>query len=176
MAVIGKPISRCSRSSERRISNGSCRRTTSHGRSPTAGASESAYINYTPCSCTLSCSARGTAIVRYGWRRSTDNRGRCSDNVGVGVGALDHVQIRLLGGFALLSDGAAVDERWRLRKAKTLVKLLALAPGHHLHRDVVLDALWPHQDPAAATNNLHQALHAARRALGGQHVVLHDDT
>src|SRR5436190_5723637 len=68
-----------------------------------------------------------------------------------------------------------MDDHWRLRKAKTLVKLLALAPGHRLHRDAVVDVLWPDQDPAAATNNLHQAMHAARRALGGPHVMLHDD-
>src|SRR4051794_819667 len=93
----------------------------------------------------------------------------------VGVGTLDRVQIQLLGGFGLLNDGVVVPERWRLRKAKTLVKLLALAPGHRLHRDVLIEALWPDQDAAAAANNLHQALHAARRALGGQHVVLNDD-
>src|SRR3954454_3253245 len=69
-----------------------------------------------------------------------------------------------------------MDDHWRLRKAKTLVKLLALAPGHRLHRDALLDELWPDQDPAAGTNNLHQALHAARRALGWQHVLLNDET
>jgi predicted ATPase/DNA-binding SARP family transcriptional activator len=83
------------------------------------------------------------------------------------------VKLRLLGGFAV-TGGAPEENGWRLRKAKTLVKLLALAPGHHLHRDALIDTLWPDHDPAAATNNLHQAMHAARRALGGQHVVLRD--
>ena len=54
---------------------------------------------------------------------------------------------------------------WRLRKSKTLVKLLALAGGHRAHRDVLAGVLWPGLDPAAAANNLHQVLHAARRAL-----------
>ncbi len=57
---------------------------------------------------------------------------------------------------------------WRLRKAKTLVKLLALRDRHRLHRDLAVDLLWPDLEPAAATNNLHQAVHAARRALGGE--------
>src|SRR4051794_1976308 len=47
------------------------------------------------------------------------------------------LHIRLLGGFSVEIDGTPVDERaWRLRKARSLVKLLALAPGRHVHRDV----------------------------------------
>jgi predicted ATPase/DNA-binding SARP family transcriptional activator len=79
-----------------------------------------------------------------------------------------HVQIRLLGGFVVVRDGAPVPAgEWRLRKARTLVKLLALTPDQRLHRDVLLDALWPGRDVASAVNNLHQALHVARRVLAG---------
>jgi tetratricopeptide (TPR) repeat protein len=46
------------------------------------------------------------------------------------------------------------------------VKLVALAPGARLHRDRVLDALWPDVDPAAALPRLHKAAHFARQALG----------
>jgi predicted ATPase len=53
------------------------------------------------------------------------------------------VRISLLGGFSVVVDGRPVAEHWRLRKAKTLVKLLALAPGHRLHRESVVEALWP---------------------------------
>src|SRR3712207_5560098 len=75
--------------------------------------------------------------------------------------------IRLLGGFAILRHGVPLPGPWRTEKARALVKLLALAPGHALHRDQVLEWLWPEQDPAAAANNLYFALHAARRALAG---------
>src|SRR4051794_23726374 len=82
------------------------------------------------------------------------------------------LRITLLGGFTVHRDGEAVPERaWRLRKARSLVKLLALAPDHRLHRDVVTEALWPDRDPGAAANNLHQALHAARRALGDAQAI-----
>ncbi len=54
---------------------------------------------------------------------------------------------------------------WRLRKATHLVKILALIPGHRLHRDQLIDALWPEVDPDSALSSFHQALHAARRAL-----------
>ncbi|WP_202234297.1 BTAD domain-containing putative transcriptional regulator [Actinacidiphila reveromycinica] len=59
-------------------------------------------------------------------------------------------------------------EAWSLRKPAALVKLLALAPGHRLRRDQVMDALWPDLDPRAAGANLRKALHAARRSLGAE--------
>ncbi|MEV6848213.1 BTAD domain-containing putative transcriptional regulator [Actinoplanes sp. NPDC051411] len=78
------------------------------------------------------------------------------------------MRIRLLGEFGIDRDEAPVDPReWRLRKARTLVKLLALAPGQRLHRDVLLDLLWPGKPAGPALNNLHQALHVARRVLAG---------
>src|SRR3954470_19087863 len=88
------------------------------------------------------------------------------------------VRVTLLGGFAAAVDGAAVPETaWRLKKARELVKLLALAPGHRLHREQAMDVLWRERGPAAAANNLHQAVHVARRALdrgaiGSQNEVL----
>jgi predicted ATPase/DNA-binding SARP family transcriptional activator len=78
------------------------------------------------------------------------------------------VAIRLLGGFEVtVADHPVAADAWRLRKAKTLVKLLALARGHRLHREALVAVLWPDRDGASATNNLHQALYVARRALAG---------
>jgi len=78
------------------------------------------------------------------------------------------VRIRLLGGFEVtVGDRRVAADAWRLRKAKTLVKLLALAGGHRLHRDALVAVLWPERDAASAANNLHQALYVARRVLGG---------
>ncbi|MBA3473287.1 MAG: transcriptional activator domain-containing protein, partial [Rubrobacter sp.] len=57
-------------------------------------------------------------------------------------------------------------DEWRLRKAASLVKLLALAEGHRLHRDRISSLLWPDLDEKPASNNLHRALHYARAALG----------
>jgi predicted ATPase/DNA-binding SARP family transcriptional activator len=88
--------------------------------------------------------------------------GERSAEVAAGSGAL---HVTLLGGFSVRVGSRAVPGSWRLRKSKTLVKLLALAGGHQAHRDVLAGVLWPGLDPAAAANNLHQALHAARRAL-----------
>lgn len=76
------------------------------------------------------------------------------------------LHVRLLGGFRveLAGTGEAV-AGWQLRKAKTLTKLLATLPAHALHREQVLEILWPDADPASALNSFGKTLHAARRAF-----------
>jgi predicted ATPase/DNA-binding SARP family transcriptional activator len=83
------------------------------------------------------------------------------------------LSIRLLGRFAIAVDGLEIDDTaWRLRKARTLVKLLTLEPGRRLHREQAMDLLWPDLGASAAQNNLHQALHAARQVLGAERLTL----
>lgn len=91
------------------------------------------------------------------------------------------LDVRLLGGFQVSVDGIKVpDEAWSRRNAATILKILALAPGHRQHREQIMDHLWPDTDPRQAVNNLHQTMHAARRALdsavpgSGQILVLQD--
>jgi len=76
------------------------------------------------------------------------------------------LRIELLGGFrvAVGTDPVPADA-WRRSRAAALVKLLALAPAHRLHREQVMDALWPELAPAAAAANLRKALHYARRTV-----------
>ncbi|MBE3039148.1 MAG: hypothetical protein IMZ62_10100, partial [Chloroflexi bacterium] len=77
------------------------------------------------------------------------------------------IHIQLLGGFAVWVGGEMIpEEQWHSRRARNLVKLLALTPGHRLHRDQIADTLWPDSDLAASANNFHQTLYAARRILG----------
>ena len=76
------------------------------------------------------------------------------------------MSLTLLGGFAAAVDGVPVAESaWRLKKARELVKLLALAPSHRLLREQAMDLLWGDREPSAASNNLNQAVYVARRAL-----------
>ena len=39
-----------------------------------------------------------------------------------------------------------------------------------------MDVLWRDRDPAAAANNLHQAVHIARRALAADAIEVRDET
>jgi predicted ATPase/DNA-binding SARP family transcriptional activator/DNA-binding CsgD family transcriptional regulator/Flp pilus assembly protein TadD len=56
-------------------------------------------------------------------------------------------------------------DAWHLRKAGALVKLLALAPGHRMHREQAMDILWPDSGRRAASNSLRSTLHTARKIL-----------
>jgi DNA-binding SARP family transcriptional activator/tetratricopeptide (TPR) repeat protein len=77
------------------------------------------------------------------------------------------VRVLLLGGFRTEVDGAAVPgSAWARRQAAALVKVLALADGRRLHREQVLELLWPGVEPGAAAPRLHKAAHYARKALG----------
>jgi DNA-binding SARP family transcriptional activator len=91
------------------------------------------------------------------------------------------VAVRSLGRFQVSAEGREVPaDAWRHRRAAELVKVLCLAPGQRLHRERVIDALWPELAPEAGAANLHKAAHLARRALGsheaivlrGEHVAL----
>jgi predicted ATPase len=92
------------------------------------------------------------------------------------LAAVGEVRLRLLGGFEAAVDGVPVEARaWRLKKGRELVKLLALAPAFRLHREQVLDVLWRDLPPDAALNNLHQAVHVARRVLGADSIRSEDE-
>jgi predicted ATPase/DNA-binding SARP family transcriptional activator/DNA-binding CsgD family transcriptional regulator len=76
------------------------------------------------------------------------------------------LRIKLLGGFSVSAGSRTIQHNaWRLRKAAALVKLLALAPRYRLHREQVVDALWPDSGKKTASNSLRRTLHAARTAL-----------
>lgn len=77
-----------------------------------------------------------------------------------------HLRVRLLGGFSVEhADLGGVVSDWPRRSAKTLTKLLATHRGHALHREQIIDVLWPDVDPESALNSFGKALHAARRVL-----------
>jgi predicted ATPase/DNA-binding SARP family transcriptional activator/DNA-binding CsgD family transcriptional regulator len=83
------------------------------------------------------------------------------------VARSEPMRIRLLGGFRVsVGPRSITGDAWRLKKAASLLKLLALTPGHRLPRERVMELLWPGSSKSAASNNLRQTLHAVRKALG----------
>ncbi len=87
------------------------------------------------------------------------------------------MEIFLLGRFDVRVGGREVPpSAWSRRQAASLVKLLALAPRRQLHREQVMDALWPHVPVDDATPRLHKAAHFARRVLGPESVALRNET
>jgi DNA-binding SARP family transcriptional activator len=80
------------------------------------------------------------------------------------------VAIRTLGGFDVLRDGRLVPLReWRSKKARDLLKLLVAHHGRRVSREVLMDALWPDEDPQKLGNRLSVALSILRGVLDPQH-------
>lgn len=83
------------------------------------------------------------------------------------------IDVTLLGQFAVRVDGEPVPpHRWARRHSAALVKLLALTPSRGLHRERVLDTLWPDLPLADSAPRLHKAAHYARRALGSRDALV----
>src|SRR5260370_28099122 len=69
-------------------------------------------------------------------------------------------RVFLLGRFEVwLGDTIVIDRSWSRRKARTLLKLLAVQPGRTMHRDRVQEWLRPELDGTAAANNRPKSLH-----------------
>jgi hypothetical protein len=114
------------------------------------------------CTLRASWSGRGVGRPRAG-------RGRCTDD--------GHIAITLLGDFTVRTDGRMVPaSEWNRRSAAGIVKLLSLAPARRLHREQLIDLLWPDDTIDEALPKLHKAAHFARRAIGAaDSIVLRDE-
>ena len=83
------------------------------------------------------------------------------------------VQISVIGDFRVrVGDRSVPAESWIRRDAASLVKLLALEQGHQMHRERVMDLLWPESGVADLAPRLHKAAYYARRVLGNSNGVV----
>ena len=99
--------------------------------------------------------------------------GHRQDGFAIVQPAPDDVRIEMLGGFRVrLGEREVAETDWRSRRAQELVALLALADGHRLARDEVIEHLWPHLEPEAGAANLRKAAHHSRRTLGAADAVV----
>lgn len=74
-----------------------------------------------------------------------------------------------------VGDRTIPEDEWRLRRAAQLVKMLALAPGHQLPREKIIEAIWPGSDPGRGMTNVRKTAFHARRVLGIRNGVVLDD-
>lgn len=80
------------------------------------------------------------------------------------------VAVRALGGFAALRGGKPIPlSEWRSKKARDLLQILVSRRRRPVPRDVLMEALWPGQDPAKLGNRLSVALSTLRGVLDPEH-------
>ena len=82
-------------------------------------------------------------------------------------------RVFLLGTFAVEVSGRAVlASAWKKRRPIEVLAAIALAPGRVLHREELIDRLWPDKELEAGANNLHRALFDLRRITAAELVTL----
>ena len=74
-------------------------------------------------------------------------------------------EIRLLGGFQVLRDGAP-RERFESQRVRALLAYLARHRDRQIARALLAGLLWPDESTATARHNLRQAIYNLRLALG----------
>jgi ATP/maltotriose-dependent transcriptional regulator MalT/DNA-binding SARP family transcriptional activator len=76
------------------------------------------------------------------------------------------VSVRTLGGFRVLRHGEPVPlNEWQSKKARDLLKILIARRGRSTPRDMLMEILWPEDDPAKLPNRLSVALAVLRSVL-----------
>jgi DNA-binding SARP family transcriptional activator/tetratricopeptide (TPR) repeat protein len=78
-----------------------------------------------------------------------------------------HIELRLAGTFVVVRDGTALaDGEVGSRKARTLLKLLAVERPGLVPADRIIGVLWPGRPPAAAEQNVASLVSRLRGTLG----------
>lgn len=75
------------------------------------------------------------------------------------------VVLRCLGGFSLTVHGKAVDCSTVKPRARSALHLLALHAPRPLHREAIVEALWPGVEPKVGARNLHVVVSTLRHLL-----------
>ena len=77
---------------------------------------------------------------------------------------MSHLAISLLGSFRITLDDSPLTT-FATDKGRALLAYLAVESGRPHRRETLLDLFWPDRPPAAARNNLRQALYRLRQNL-----------
>jgi predicted ATPase/DNA-binding SARP family transcriptional activator len=79
---------------------------------------------------------------------------------------VEPLRVRTLGGFAVWRGATPIPPgAWSGRRATALFKCLLSMPGHRLHREQLMEALWPEAEPDAGATNLRTTIHLLRQIL-----------
>ena len=76
------------------------------------------------------------------------------------------VSLRCLGGFSLAAAGVELPWRELRPRVRALLMLLAMNHGRQLHREQLVDALWPDATLASGIRSLQVAVSSIRQCLG----------
>lgn len=100
-----------------------------------------------------------------GWASSTGQPG-IMESAGGRPASPAVLYFHCFGRFRILIDGREIPSRsFARQKSLAVLKVLVAHRGRPLHREWLVDYLWPEADPTLGSNNLRVVLHDLRRAL-----------
>ncbi|MGH9282534.1 MAG: AfsR/SARP family transcriptional regulator [Acidimicrobiales bacterium] len=76
--------------------------------------------------------------------------------------------LRCLGGFRLVVGGEPLETTSAKPRSRAALRLLAMHAGRSVHREVLVEALWPEVDPQVGIRNLQVTISSLRRLLEPQ--------
>ena len=82
-----------------------------------------------------------------------------------GVDGGHRLQLCCLGGFSLIVDGHPVDLAAVRPRARAALRLLAVRADRAVHKETIIEALWPEIDAGTGAHNLQVVVSALRRLL-----------
>lgn len=91
------------------------------------------------------------------------------------------LELRCFGGFRLLRDGVPIDMTAVRPRARRALRCLALSAGRPVHREALIEALWPGGAADGATRHLHVLISTLRHVLepgigrGESSLIVRDD-
>jgi DNA-binding SARP family transcriptional activator len=114
--------------------------------------------------------AVATAVVALGFQPVLHWARRLGRRIAYGVPTAHEEEVglalRCLGVFRVFRDGHPVSATaWQSKKARTLLKILVARRGRSTPRAMVMEALWPDEDPDRLANRLSVALATVRTVL-----------
>jgi ATP/maltotriose-dependent transcriptional regulator MalT/DNA-binding SARP family transcriptional activator len=103
-------------------------------------------------------------LRRLGARRLAEEADRLVDDLR--QRSRPAVTIGTLGGFSVAVNGDPVPgAAWQSKKARDIIKILVARRGKPLHREALVELLWPDEDPKKTANRLSVALSVIRGVL-----------
>lgn len=89
------------------------------------------------------------------------------DMIGQDAGGSERISIITFGGLSLYHLNSPITIMWESQKARILFCYLLISYDQWLHRDKLIDMLWPGCDPVAGAKNFKTTLSRLRKSFSG---------
>jgi DNA-binding SARP family transcriptional activator len=83
----------------------------------------------------------------------------------------EELSVRAFGGLIIYYQGSPITVIWESQKARLLFCYLLVTYDQWIHRDKLIEALWPGCDPGAGANNFKTTISRLRKSFCGSRII-----